>query len=230
METTCNRCHQSVPAESCYCPSCGLPQLLYSADPGNLPASSDRSPEIVRDASSIDWKTGMRAAIAFAVPAGLLSSTRSPLGALGILWMAGAAIWAVILYMRSQRPAWITMGAGARIGLVTGLMAGWLAFGFSGAELFVNRVVMHQGDQLDSAWKLFVEKDQELSQQWLKQMSVPTDAAQLNAQRDWMLSPEGHAGFQTLGLVWDCFLLVLFAVAGGAIAARMTARRRRPEI
>jgi hypothetical protein len=230
METTCNRCHQPVPAESCYCPSCGLPQLVYAAEAGNPPASSDRGPEITRDASSIDWKPGMRAALAFAVPAGLLSSGISPVSSLGILWMAGAAIWAVIVYMRSQRPAWITMGAGARIGLVTGLIAGWLAFGFSGAGLFVTRVVMHQGNQIDSAWKQFVDKDQELSQQWLKQMSVPTDAAQLNAQRNWMLSPEGHAGFQTLGLVWDCVLLVLFAIAGGAIAARITARRRRPEI
>src|SRR5579872_2708327 len=142
METTCNRCHQPVPAESCYCPSCGLPQLVYAGEPGSPPASSDRAPDVIRDASSIDWKHGMRAAVAFAVPAGLLSSGISPLSVLGVLWMAGAALWAVITYMRSQSPAWITMGAGARIGLVTGLIAGWLAFGFSGAGLFVTRVIM----------------------------------------------------------------------------------------
>lgn len=230
METTCNRCHQPVPAESCYCPSCGLPQLVYSAEPGNTPASADRGPEILRDASSIDWKPAMRAAIVFAVPAGLLSSGISPVGPFGFIWMAGAALWAVILYMRRQRPAWITIGAGARIGLVTGLIAGWLAFGFSGVDLFVTRVVMHQGGQIDSAWKQFVDKNEEFSQQTLKQMSVPTDPVKTEAQRNWMLSPEGHAGFQTFGLLLDCGLLVLFAVAGGAIAARITARRRRPEI
>src|SRR5215831_792344 len=200
MEITCTRCHQPVPADSCYCPACGLPQLVYLAETGSVPPSTERWPESARDASSIDWKPGMRAALAMAVPAGLLSSGISPVSALGIFWMAGAAVWAVTLYLRSQRPLWITMGAGARIGLVTGLIAGWLAFGISGAGLFVTRVALHQGGHIDSAWREFVEKDQELSQQWLKQMSVPSEAAQLNAQKNWMLSPEGHAGFQTMGL------------------------------
>jgi hypothetical protein len=230
METTCTRCHQPVSEESCYCPACGLPQLVYSAEPSAASPVAERWTEVARDAASIDWKPGMRAAVALAVPAGLLSSGISPVSALGIFWVAGAAVWAVTLYMRSQRPAFITMGAGARIGLVTGLIAGWLAFGASGAGLFVTRVVMHQGGRIDSEWREFVEKDQELSQQWLKQMSVPTEAAQLNAQKNWMLSPEGHAGFQSMGLVWDCALLVLFAAAGGALGARILARRRRPGI
>ena len=230
MEMTCTRCHQAVPADSCFCPACGLPQLVYSAEAGAVAAPAERWPEPARDASSIDWKPGMRAALLLAVPAGLLSSGISPVGALGIFWVAGAALWAVTLYVRSQRPAWITVGAGARIGLVTGLIAGWLAFGISGAGLFTTRVFLKQGGQIDSAWREFVEKDQQLSQQWLKQMSVPAEAAELNAQKNWMLSPEGHAGFQTMGLVWDCGLLVLFAAGGGAFGARMLARRRRPEI
>jgi hypothetical protein len=230
METTCTRCHQPVAADSCFCPACGLPQLVYSSEAGSVPAPTERWPEPARDAGSIDWRPGTRAAIAMAVPAGLLSSGVSPVGALGIFWMAGAALWAVTLYVRSQRAAWITVGAGARIGLVTGLIAGWLAFGISGVGLFTTRVFLKQGGQIDSSWREFVEKDQQLSQQWLKQMSVPTEAAQLNAQRDWMLSPEGHAGFQTMGLVWDCGLLVLFAAAGGALGARMVARRRRADL
>jgi hypothetical protein len=231
MEITCNRCHQSVPAESCYCPSCGLPQLVYSAEGESaVPPATESWPEPVRDASSIDWKPGMRAALALAVPAGLLSSGISPLSILGIFWMAGAAAWAVVLYMRSQRPAWITWGAGARIGLVTGLMAGWLAFGASGAGLFVLRVISHQGNQIDSTWRDSVEKSQQKTQQLLAQMNLPNDAAQANLQRNWMLSPEGHAGFETMGLVWNCTLLLLFAVGGGALGARMQARKRRPEV
>lgn len=230
METTCNRCHQPVTAESCYCPSCGLPQLVYSAEPGAIPASSERWPEAVRDASSIDWKPAMRAALVLAVPAGLLSSGISPLSPLGIFWMGAAAAWAVALYMRKQHPAWITIGAGARLGLVTGLIAGWLAFGFSGAGLFVTRVAMHQGNQIDSTWIEVVNKIYQQTQQLEAQMSTPTNAGQADAQRRWMLSPEGHAGFQTIGLAWYCLLLVLFAVAGGAIGARMLGRRRRPTV
>jgi hypothetical protein len=61
-------------------------------------------------------------------------------------------------------------------------------------------------------------------------MNIPADAAQVAAQRNWMLSPEGHAGFETAGLIWSCFLLVLFAAGGGALGARMESRRRRPQV
>jgi len=184
--------------------------------------------EAARDANSIDWRSGMRAAITLAVPAGLLSSGVSPLSALGIFWMAGGAAWAVVLYMRSHLPARITMGAGARIGLVTGLIAGWLAFGVSGAGLFTTRVILHQGAQIDSSWRDFVEKNQEMSQQLLTKMGASSDEIQasMTPQHNLMLSPEGHAGFQTAGLAWSCLLLVLFAVAGGAFGARTIGKSR----
>lgn len=229
METTCNRCHQPVPLESCYCPSCGLPQLVYAADPGTIPSASEGWPEAVRDASSINWKSAMRGVIALAVPAGLLSSGISPVSPLGIFWMAAAAAWAVTLYVRKQHSPWITMGAGARLGLVMGLIAGWLAFGFSGTGLLITRIAMHQGNQIDSAWVEVVNRIYQQTQQIEAQMSAPGNVAQADAQRRWMLTPEGHAGFQTLGLAWYCLLLVLFAVAGGAFGARMM-RRRRPAI
>lgn len=229
MEMTCNRCHQTVPADSCYCPACGLPQLVYAGENGSVPPASERWPEAVRDASSIDWKPGMRAALSLAVPAGLLSSGISPLAILSIVWMAGAAAWAVVLYMRSQRPAWITTGAGARIGLVTGLIAAWLMFGVSGAGWFVARAVLHQGNQRDAEWRQSVEMSQEKGRQLLAQLNVPNDPAQANAQKNLMLSPEGHAGFETLGLASSCLLLILFAVAGGAIGARSLSRSQRPQ-
>ena len=169
----------------------------------------------------------MRAALALGVPAGLLCSGISPLALLGIFWMTGAAAWAVILYMKSQGPGWITIGAGARIGLVTGLIAAWLAFGVSGVGLFVGRVVMHQGNQLDAAWRETVEMSHQKEKQWLAQMNIPNDQGQADAQRSLMLSPEGHAGFQTLGLLWSGSLLVLFGVGGGALGARMASRNRR---
>ncbi len=171
----------------------------------------------------------MRAAIALAIPAGLLSSGISPLSALGVMWMGLASIWVVVLYMRSQRPSWITIGAGARIGLVTGILAAWLAFGVSGGVLFVERVVLHRSSEIDSEWKDRVEKSQQLTQQWASQMGVG-DAAQATAQRNWMLSPEGHAGFQAFGMATGCLFLVLFATAGGALGARLVGRSRRPEI
>jgi hypothetical protein len=112
------------------------------------------------------------------------------------------------------------------------LIAGWLAFGFSGAGLFATRVVMHQGQQIDSTWRDFVEKNQEMSQQLLIKMGASSDEIQASMapQRNLMLSPEGHAGFQTAGLAWSCLLLVLFSVAGGALGARTLGKSRRPSV
>ena len=232
MEITCSRCHRPVSEESCFCPSCGLPQLVYSPEGETLPAVFTQWTDRARDAGSIDWKKGLRAALALAVPAGLLSSGVSPLNFLGVFWMAGAAAWAVLLYLRSERSTSITTGSGARIGLVTGLIAAWVAFGISGAGLFVTRVAMHQGNQIDSAWKILVETSEQKVLDITLQAGARRDVAQaeVNAQRSLMLSPEGHAGFQTGGLAWNCFLLILFAIGGGALGARSMSRTRRPGV
>jgi len=232
MEATCNRCHQTVPAESCYCSFCGLPQLVYATEaPAGQPAPEPWT-GAARDASEVDWKLALRAALMVAVPAGLLSSGLSPLGLLGLLWMAGAAAWAVVLYLRTQRPAWITVGAGARIGLVTGILAGWLAFGFTGGALLVERFALHQSSQIDAEWKTRVDFGQQMSEQLMAGMAQ-ADVAQAKAARAqfqaWMLSPEGHAGMETFRFAFDAFFLTLFAIAGGALGARLQARTRRPE-
>jgi hypothetical protein len=233
MEITCTRCHQSIQAENCYCPACGLPQLVYAADAPPGQTQPERWNEAVRDASAVEWKPALRVALMLAVPAGMLSSEVSVLGRYGLVWMAVAAAYAVVLYVRSQQPAWVTIGAGARIGLVTGLMAGWVAFGISGGALFVQRFVLHQSSQIDADWKFRVEVVQQAAEQVANGMA-PADAAQAQASRAqllaWMLSPEGHAGLQAFGFATSALFLLFFAAAGGALGARLLARTRRPEI
>jgi hypothetical protein len=235
METTCTRCHQNLLAESCYCPHCGLPQLVYAGDGPTGQAPPEPWTETVRDASIVEWKPAMRAALAFAVPAGLLSSALSPVGVLGLFWMAGAAAGAVVMYMRRQRPAWITLGAGARIGLVTGLLAAWLAFTISGGTLFVQRFVLHQSSQIDAEWKTRVNVSQEMAQEWTAGMgssdAAHAQAMALRAQvQAWMMSPWGHAGIEAFGMAVNSVFLLFFAAGGGAMGARLLARRRRPEV
>jgi hypothetical protein len=183
----------------------------------------------VRDAGTVDWKAALRAALLLAIPAGLLCCGISPVSVLGLFWMSAAAAWAVTIYVRKQRPAWITMGAGARIGLVTGLIAGALAIAATGGALFVERFAMHQGSAIDSEWKSRVEASNQLTQQLAAQMGV-LDQAQLQAQKNFMLSPEGHAGIEVFGMASNALFLLLFAAGGGAMGARLLARSRRPEI
>jgi hypothetical protein len=232
MEITCNRCHQAVQADNCFCPTCGLPQLVYTAESADGPNAADRWTEAARDASMVDWKPAMRSALLLALPAGLLCSGLSPVGFFGLFWMAAAAAWAVVLYVRSQRPAWITTGAGARIGLVTGLLAAWLAFTISGGALFVQRFALHQSGQIDSDWKSRVDTSQQMTQQWTSDLE-PSDAAEAKSLRTqvqaWMLSPSGHAGIETFSLGFNAVFLLFFAAGGGALGARLIARARRKQ-
>lgn len=225
MEATCHRCHQPVPAESCFCPSCGLPQLVYQHEEAAGAAHLERWTEAARDASSVEWRPALRAAILLAVPAGLLSCGLSPVGVLGLFWVAAAAAWAVSIYVRRQQPAWITMGAGARIGLVTGLVAGWTAFLATGAALFAMRYFMHQGAAFDQMWQGMV--NQSVDQQV---QAMAADAQALAAFKGLMLSPEGRCGILLCGMIFLELALLAFAAAGGAVGARMMARSRRPQV
>jgi hypothetical protein len=225
MELSCNRCHNAILAENSYCPVCGLPQLVYEAADG---VQGQPQPEhwdgAVRDADSIDWKPALRAALLLAIPAGILSSGVSPLGALGILWIALAAAWAVVIYLRGKQIPWITVGAGVRIGLITGLLTDWIAFGVSGCALFLERFLLHRSGQIEAEWKAYVEASQQLA----AQMGI-TDSVQMQAQKALMLSPEGHAGFAIFGILFNEVFLLIFAIAGGALAARIMGRTRLPE-
>lgn len=227
MEAACNRCHQTVPPESCYCPTCGLPQLVYSSEDASGVSQADRWTGAVRDASSVEWRPALRSAMLLAIPAGLLSSGESPVALLSLFWMAAAAAWAVTLYVRKQRAAWITIGAGARIGLVTGLLAGWFAFAISGASLFLMRFIFGQGKSFDQPWQALVAQ---MSAQWQTMSPDPQTAATLKGFAGWLLSPEGRAGSVLGGLLMLEAALLIFAAAGGAIGARLVARARRPEV
>ena len=225
MEITCNRCHQPVPSESCYCPNCGLPQLVYASEENSAPAEGERWNEAVRDAGEVEWKPALRLAMLMAIPAGLFCCGLSPLGLLGPFLMVAVAAWTVTLYVRRQRAPWITMGAGARIGLVTGLLSGWLAFATTGATLFCMRYFFHEGQTLDETWQSMV--NQSMNQQTA---SMSTDAQVATAVKSLLLSPEGRAGSMLVGMGCLELALLAFAVAGGALGARLLARTRRPNL
>ena len=225
MEILCNRCHQAIQAEDCYCPACGLPQLVYTADGTPGQAQPERWNEAVQDASIVNWKPALRAALMLAVPAGLLCSMLSPVGIFGLIWMAVAAAWAVVLYVRGQRPAWITVGAGARIGLVTGVLGAWTAAATTGITLFTMRFFFHQSKVFDDFWQNLVS--QQMAQQWA---STGVDAPTILFAKTWLLSPEGRAGSMLGAILFLVAALLLFAVAGGALGARIMARARRPEV
>jgi RNA polymerase subunit RPABC4/transcription elongation factor Spt4 len=232
MEITCKRCHRTVSEEDCFCPACGLPRLVYEGEGLSGETAPEEWPGADQDAASIDWRHAIPLTMVMGIPAGILSSGVSPLGFLGLLWTAMAAAWTVFLYARTRRPAWITLGAGVRMGLVTGLLAGWMAFSLSGGALYVQRVALHQGSQIDAEWKNRVEASQKLTQNWTNGMGTDANQAQtIRAQvKAWMLSPEGHAGIEAFGFACNAAFLLLFSIAGGALGARLLLRSRRQQV
>jgi hypothetical protein len=224
MELNCSRCHQTVQPGDCFCPVCGLPQLVFDAAESPAPGQPERGDEPVRDAGTIHWKIAIRQAIALAIPAGVLCSLFSPVGILCWLLMTTAGVCAVVLYVRRQHPAWITIGAGARIGLVTGIIGAWAAAATTALSLFAMRFWLHQGQAFDDMWQNL------LTQQMEHQSSVMGNDAQAVALKTMFLSPEGRSGLVLCTVSFLMVFLLAFASAGGALGARLLARTRRPEL
>jgi hypothetical protein len=223
MEVTCSRCHQTVQPEDCFCPFCGLPQLVYTADGSAAPGQPERVGEPIRDAATVDWKSALRLAFSLAIPAGALCSMYSPAGILALPLMAAAGAWVVALYMRSRRPAWITIGAGARIGLVTGILGSWTAALTTAISLYAMRFWLHRGPALDADW----QSQMNLATQYWASMGF--SAQQIALNKAIMFSPEGHAGFVLTSIGFLAVILLAFSVAGGALGARFLGRPRRIE-
>ncbi|HEV2136508.1 MAG TPA: hypothetical protein VGR47_19975 [Terracidiphilus sp.] len=223
MEITCTRCHQAVEAGTCYCPACGMPQLVYSTEGSGEQGLAERGEMPVRDAASVDWKQAMRVAIALAVPAGILCSMYSPFSTIGIFLMAGTAAWVVAIYLRKERPAWITIGAGARIGLVTGILGGWTTFAASGVTLSARRFLFHQGNTFDALW-------QNIEEQLSQRETMSFNAQSVEIIKAWLHSPAGRAGWVVASLAMVSGTLMLFAVAGGALSARLLGRPGRQQL
>jgi len=241
LEATCQRCHETLREADRYCAVCGMPQLLYVAaeaphavqEDGALEDSSGIPTGLAGSTGGIAWRPALKFALLLSIPAALLCSGLIPLGqSLAMLWMAGAAVWAVGLYFKRARPGWITMGAGARIGLVTGLFASWLTLSVNGVALWISRFLMHQGGEMDSLWATEVDKSLELSKQMVAQMGMTSAQAAQSTQfsRAWMLSAEGRAGIALSTFLAGAVFLILFAMIGGALGARLLAQPRRPSV
>ncbi len=231
MEITCSRCHQAIPPDGLYCPSCGLPQLVYSSEEKAVSSQPNQWDSVLLEVGAVEWKPALRAVLLLAVPAGVIFGGTSFLGLLGLVWVAAAAAWSVTLYVRRQRaarrPVLLTTGAGARIGLVTGLITGWIAFAAFGAMMCADRFVFHQGKDLDDLWQTQVAK---ASEQWQSISATSQDPqatlAFSKSLAAWLLSPEGRAGSILSFLVLVEFILVVFAVAGGMLGAKLIAKPR----
>ena len=223
LEETCQRCHEALRGADIYCPSCGLPQLTYLAAEMQQAAADETGGRgnglgayagqgAFGATDGIEWKPALNAALTMGVPAGILCFGVPPIGLVGIM---AASAWAVNLYAKRTRPADLTARTGARIGLVTGLFAGWLTVSLFGSVLWISRFVLHQGAEWDSMWLSQLEKSNE-------QMT--------GAVRALVLSAEGRAGMPLFVLMLVASAVVLLGAAGGALGTKLVSGPRRPGV
>jgi hypothetical protein len=109
--------------------------------------------------------------------------------------------------------------------LVTGVLGGWTAAAATAFALFAMRFVFHQGAAIDDFWQNKVVLAS--VQQWT---TMGVDAQTILLMKTWLLSPTGRGGWALGALSFLMAGLLIFAVAGGAVGARVLARTRRPEI
>jgi hypothetical protein len=233
LEVTCQRCHEPLRGVERYCSVCGLPQLIYIASEIPQPAAGDAEDGLASGIGStglidgIAWRPALKAAVILAVPAGVLCYS---LTTLGLFWMVTASAWAVALYARRAQSDRLPLRVGARIGLVTGLLASWLAIGVEGIAIWVARFVLHQGGQMDSLHDADVDKSLQVGRQIWASMGIGSAEVTQMSQvyRNWMLSAEGRAGEILSQFIFGAVLLIFFATLGGAVGARLVGRRPRP--
>jgi len=218
MELTCSRCQQTIQSGDCFCPGCGLPQLVYSTEGAAAQTQPEPASGPPRDANQVQWKPALRSAIALAIPTGLFCSLLSPVSVFGPLLMAGAGGWAVMLYLRGQAVRRVRLGAGARIGLAAGVLGSWTSAAVTGVTLFAMRSWLHQGGAIDSFWQTMT---QQANQQWT---TMGVDAQTMAIMNGLLHSPEGRAGWALGGIAFLMAALLVAAAAGGALSARFLAR------
>jgi len=207
---------------------------MYVAAEAPMAVGGDSVPpplgEMAAVMNSVDWRVALPVAVMLAIPAGVLSSSVSVIGSVfNFVWMIGAAVWAVSLYARRARTRRISAWNGARIGLVTGILASWLTFAVDGLQLWLRRFVWNQGQQIDSAWNDQMNLSHDVNVRLFGPMANahPDMMQSIEAQRQWVLSQDGRAAAPVLFFVFGALFLILFAMIGGAMRARYLSVPRR---
>lgn len=214
MELVCHRCSATVEPDANYCLQCGAPQVRFIPQEegpyGAQNRSGPQAPEI-DTGNSIHWKLTIRIAAAAALVAGIFSTL---LAVGSVLWVAVAAVLAIGAYRRRQPHAMLPPRTGARIGALVGVMAAAVALAGNAVFLVIQRYGMHQGNLIDVQLATIVKQAAQRATTMDPQAPVATFT-------NFWLSAEGRVGLILLTMGFLAILILLFAVAGGALGAQI---------
>lgn len=222
MDPLCHRCGNSLAEGETFCRHCGAPQLMVeAADPAvpQQPAIRLRG-----ETHAVDWRAAILAALLVAIPVGLLSAlTKS-----SSLFPIGGGFAAIALYRR--RAAAFTDGRiGWRVGSILGAASAFVACAAWGAQLLVERYLLHHGAAIDQIFRSAAQQEVD-AMMHASAAQGPQPPEMLHALQNlfaFWVSPDGIAAAQISTAIVMSLAMILFAATGGAIAGRILAVRAR---
>jgi hypothetical protein len=190
--------------------------------------------ETVADPAAVDWRfalqlTGLAGALV--LPLLVLSYVIPPVGLLLSLWVLGTPIVLMGLYAARKPATRITTAFGARLGLLSGLSIGLTLLLAMTANLFLGRLVAHEGKTFDQQIRLQMAEALKRSNlgtggdgsaaDTAANKEAADDMAQLEHQLD---IPEFRTGFVLTGLLMAIVFYSVYSSATGAFSGYLRAR------
>ncbi len=206
-----------------FCSQCGAPQL-YVSEEATAVVVEDASAGVAVAArpGAVDWSAGIPvAAMAGGVALVLyLGGTwMTLLAVLSMVWVLTAGQFAVDQYRRRRPQAVLNAAVGARIGAAAGVMLAVARTAALSLAQWLQRYPMHKGAEMDAQ---YMQNVRDIEQMMQKVMGAPIPAEQMR----WMLSSEYRAWSALGDLALGGVIVLLVAIAGGALAGFLHKRRR----
>ena|ERR1700678_372894 len=223
MDHPCYRCGHSIEDGKPFCQQCGAPQIRVAmSEPSveSMPAGSASMPEQSRELEprslgipasslSLSWTHSLK-------PCALAAAIAVVLQILGLNPFVGALVAGFLAAAFSRRRVSgtaIRAGAGARVGVLSGL----LLFGMSTIPEMFAVAVLHKGAEMRSQ---MMEK--------LQQMATRYPGPEIQPFLDFVKSPDGFAIMMVASVIFALVAFIVLGGLGGALGAAFLGRNDRP--
>jgi hypothetical protein len=218
VEHPCHQCGASVEEGTVFCPQCNAPQIRVAT---SQPLTSGNASEVASyppppprldfySAGKIQWSQALPAILIGGVVIAMLMMI--PLGAFGFGMLAGGGL-SVALYHRRTLGTRVTVGMGARLGALSGVVGFGLFMVLVAIDMLVNR---------DTSQFRATLMEQ------IQRSAARAPGPETQQMVDWLKTPAGLTFIVVVGLVFAFLFFVFLSGVGGAIGAALLRRKPRP--
>jgi hypothetical protein len=221
-QNLCHRCSSPLPEGALFCTECGAPQLVLTETDAQRVAderaatSADGSVPLPRATAMgrIRWRPVLRIVIGVSLVVGVfmgLGNLAPGFGLVAWFLVIAAPMLTLNLYQRQVPGAFMDAGIGTRIGMMMGLLMGFIVVAAYSAGEVIYRYPLHQGALMD----------QQLNELLQKMAAYPAFAAANAAGPPPFLAiyqtPDGRAGAALASGVMLWGFVLVYCMLSGAL-------------